>query len=64
MAAPLPSVPCRAPQPEYKSKPIPADLAFELDRHMRRDPLFDPKNDASQMSKRLQKWFAQAASAA
>ena len=64
MAAPLPSVPCRAPQPEYKSKPIPADLALELDRHMRRDHLFDPKNDASQMSKRLRKWFEQAAAAA
>jgi hypothetical protein len=61
IAEPLPSVPSPAPQPEYKSKPMLLDLACELERHMRRDPLFDPRNDASQMSKRLQKWFQKTA---
>ena len=64
LSAPLPCVPSPAPQPEYNSKPMPADLASELQRHLRRDPLFSPETDASQMSKRLRKWFAQAASAA
>src|SRR5688572_19199204 len=51
MAAPLPSVPSPepAPQPDYKSNPMPIDLANELKGHLRRDLLFDPKNDASQM---------------
>jgi hypothetical protein len=61
MAAPLPCVPAPAPQPEYKSNPMPIDLANELKGHLRRDPLFDPKNDSSQMSKRLQEWFDKAA---
>jgi hypothetical protein len=61
IAEPLPCVPSPAPQPEYHSKPMPADLACELERHMRRDPLFDPKNDSSQMSRRLRKWFDKAA---
>jgi hypothetical protein len=39
------------------SKPMPVHLERELAAHRRRDPLFDPKMDASQMSKELRKWF-------
>jgi hypothetical protein len=40
------------------TKPMPAHLKRELDNHRRRDPLFDPQLDRSQMSKELQKFFA------
>jgi hypothetical protein len=39
---------------------MPPHLERELQAHKRRDPLFDPKRDASQMSKELRKWFAAA----
>jgi hypothetical protein len=62
---PLPrSAPTAAtPQPiahtqNCDSKPMPAHLQRELDAHIRRDPLFNPRMDASQMSKELRKWFA------
>ena len=41
-----------------QSKPMPAHLERELAAHRRRDPLFNPQNDASQMSKELRRWFA------
>lgn len=37
--------------------PMPVHLKRELDTHRRRDMLFCPRMDASQMSKELQKWF-------
>jgi hypothetical protein len=47
-----------APEPPpAPPKPMPAHLQRELAAHKRRDPLFDPKNDASQMSKALRSWF-------
>ena len=53
--------PAAAPPDDSKpirdSKPMPAHLERELDTHKRRDPLFDPKMDASQMSKELRRWF-------
>jgi hypothetical protein len=39
------------------SNPMPVHLQRELDAHIRRDPLFNPRMDASQMSKELRKWF-------
>ena len=45
------------PEPICDSNPMPADLARELAAHKARDPLFDPVMDASQMSKRLRRWF-------
>jgi hypothetical protein len=45
------------PSQDCKTKPMPAHLAAELERHKRRDPYFDPMNDRSQMSKELRKWF-------
>jgi hypothetical protein len=36
---------------------MPTHLERELAAHRRRDPLFDPRMDASQMSKELRKWF-------
>ena len=54
-APPSPERPCH-------SKPIPAHLERELAAHRRRDPLFDPRMDASQMSKGLRKWFEMTAS--
>jgi hypothetical protein len=42
-----------------KTKPMPAHLTAELERHKRRDPDFDPVQDRSQMSKELQRWFPQ-----
>jgi exonuclease VII large subunit len=44
-----------------KTKPMPPDLQRELDHHRRRDPLFDHRRDASQMSRELRRWFARAA---
>jgi hypothetical protein len=44
--------------PKYEAKPIPAHLQRELDAHKRRDPLFDPLRDRSQLSKELQRFFA------
>jgi hypothetical protein len=64
--APMPRVAPVAPQPGdgpapstriCDSKPMPAHLQRELDAHKRRDPLFDPRMDASQMSRELRKWF-------
>jgi hypothetical protein len=40
-----------------KAKPMPPQLAAELDSHKRRDPYFDPEMDRSQMSKQLRRWF-------
>jgi hypothetical protein len=37
--------------------PMPDHLRREFDALRRRDPLFDPFRDRSQMSKHLQKWF-------
>ena len=54
---PVPAPPTPRSQPECKTKPIPAHLECELTAHRRRDPLFDPKMDAPQMSKDLRKWF-------
>jgi hypothetical protein len=42
---------------------MPAHLERELAAHKRRDPLFDPKMDASQMSKELRRWFERNAEA-
>jgi hypothetical protein len=51
-------VPMRAPEmPKCETKPVPAHLQRELDAHKRRDPLFDPSRDRSQMSRELQRWF-------
>jgi hypothetical protein len=47
---------CRV-SPVHHSKPIPVHLEGELAAHRRRDPLFDPKMYASQMSKELRRWF-------
>jgi hypothetical protein len=50
-----------SPSPQNcKTKPMPAHLSAELERHKRRDPYFDPANDRSQMSKELRKWFSRA----
>jgi hypothetical protein len=37
--------------------PLPPDLRSEYEALLRRDPDFDPARDASQMSKRLRRWF-------
>jgi hypothetical protein len=51
-------VPTNAPEaPKCETKPMPAHLQRELDGHKRRDPLFDPRQDRSQMSGELQRWF-------
>ena len=55
MNAPPPELPETA---NYETKPIPVHLQKELDAHKRRDPLFDPRSDRSQMSKELQQFFA------
>ena len=58
-----PAPPTQPPSPEpppaaaCNSKPMPAHLERELAAHRRRDPLFDPAMDASQMSKELRRWF-------
>ena len=57
-----PSEPPAAPQPPApavpdNSKPMPVHLERELAAHKRRDPLFDPAMDASQMTKELRRWF-------
>ena len=65
LAAPLPDqVRARPVEPTHpapaqgcETKPMPAHLERELAAHKRRDPLFDPRHDASQMSKELRKWF-------
>jgi hypothetical protein len=54
--APAPPAPATAPAPD-NSKPMPAHLERELAAHKRRDPLFDPAMDASQMTKDLRRWF-------
>jgi hypothetical protein len=47
-----------APEPPpAPQKPMPEHLRRELEAHKRRDALFGPKNDASQMSKVLRHWF-------
>jgi hypothetical protein len=57
MNAPIP-MPMPAPQTSNnEAKPIPVHLQRELDAHKRRDPLFDPHMDRSQMSKELQRYF-------
>ena len=58
LTAPLPGEPPRHnPTPSCETKPLPVHLQRELQAHKRRDPLFDPRLDASQMSKELRKWF-------
>jgi hypothetical protein len=52
---PLPGPP--SPAVVNDSKPMPVHLERELAAHKRRDPLFDPIMDASQMSKELRRWF-------
>lgn len=52
------NAPIPMPSPQHETKPMPVHLQRELDAHRRRDPLFDPKQDRSQMSKQLRKWFA------
>jgi hypothetical protein len=56
MNAPIPVPPSE--QPQCETKPMPFHLQKELDAHKRRDPLFDPRMDASQMSGELQRYFA------
>jgi hypothetical protein len=51
------TIPAAPPQPVNSSKPMPPHLQRELEAHRRRDPLFDPAMDASQMSKELRRWF-------
>jgi hypothetical protein len=54
--APLPGA--AAPKLAFVKEPVmPEHLGRELDTHRRRDPDFDPRLDASQMSKELRKWF-------
>ncbi len=50
------AIPVRSQQ-NCETKPMPAHLAAELERHKRRDPDFDPAHDRSQMSKELRRWF-------
>jgi hypothetical protein len=57
MAAPIPGKET-AELPKYEAKPMPVHLQRELDAHKRRDPLFDPIRDRSQLSKELQKYLA------
>jgi hypothetical protein len=59
LEAPIPlPAPRKAPEmPKCETKPMPIHLQRELDAHKRRDPLFDPRMDRSQMSKELQKYF-------
>lgn len=52
-----PEPPPQPAPPVCQSKPMPAHLEREWMQHRRRDPLFDPRMDASQMSKELRKWF-------
>ena len=54
---PSPLPPPHHSKPVCESKPMAAHLERELAAHQRRDPLFDPKMDASQMSKDLRRWF-------
>ena len=57
---PMPATNYRTNPISAAPKPMPSHIERELNAHKRRDPLFDPKYDASQMSKELQKWFAAA----
>ena len=62
IAAPVPfCTPPPAAPPKCEAKPMPPHLERELAAHRRRDPLFDPRHDASQLSKELRKWFDKAA---
>ena len=47
-------------KPNCETKPMPLHLERELAAHKRRDSLFDPRYDHSQMSKELQRWFSAA----
>ena len=63
ISAPIPCTdlpPIPMPRTNYETKPMPSHLERELNAHKRRDPLFDPRLDASQMSKELRKWYAAA----
>jgi hypothetical protein len=51
------TVPAAPAAPQNGSKPMPAHLEREHSNHKRRDPLFHPKMDASQMSTRIRRWF-------
>lgn len=60
VTAPVPELPRRQPAPaaqSYRTKPMPAHLERELAAHRRRDPLFDPAADRSQMSRELQRYY-------
>lgn len=54
---PRPQASAGAKKPFCETKPIPAQLQRELDAHRRRDPLFDPHLDRSQLSKELQRYL-------
>jgi hypothetical protein len=58
---PGPAAPYSSP---CHSKPMPAHLERELAAHLRRDPLFDPAMDSSQMSKELRRWYQKSKQAA
>jgi hypothetical protein len=65
----VPAAPAQKPDPPASpvpchSKPMPAHLERELAAHLRRDPLFDPAMDSSQMSKGLRRWFEKSKQAA
>jgi hypothetical protein len=53
--SPKPSV--EAATANNKTNPMPPKLRMEWDRHKRRDPLFDPHFDRTQLSKDLRNWF-------
>jgi hypothetical protein len=53
--APAPAAPISIEK--CKTNPMPDRLRSEWERHKRRDPLFDPHFDRSQMSNDLRKWF-------
>jgi hypothetical protein len=58
IAAPLPrSRESLAATQNFKTDPMPKHLQQEMEAHQRRDPLFDPVADRSQMSKELRKYF-------
>jgi hypothetical protein len=59
-ATAIPEPPPGDSNPIAIAQPMPAHLERELAAHQRRDPLFDPSMDATQMSKELRRWFERA----
>jgi hypothetical protein len=57
LAIPMPMPVPPPAEPNCKTKPMPAHLVRELERHKRRNPDFEPDLDRSQMSKELRRWF-------